>query len=142
MNFNLMVHEILQEFEKVPKRKDKIDVLRKYGNKNFQLLMQYAFDPKVVFDVEIPEYRESKEPAGLNYMYLHQEVNRMYNFIVGHPNRAGSLTKEKQKNILTLMLESLYKDEAKVLVSILKKDLSVPYLTPRILKEAWPDMDI
>lgn len=142
MNFNLMVHEILQEFDKAPKRKDKIDVLRKYGNKNFQLLMQYAFDPKIVFDVEIPEYRVSKEPAGLNYMYLHQEVNRLYNFIVGHPKRAASLTKEKQSSLLAVILESLYKEEAEILISIIKKELTVPYLTARIVKEAWPEMDM
>ena len=68
MNFNLMMHEILHEFEQAKTKNEKIAALRKHGDKSFQLLMFYAFSPDVVFDATVPEYRASKEPAGLNHM--------------------------------------------------------------------------
>jgi uncharacterized membrane protein len=44
---------------------------------------------------------------------------------------------------LTTTLESLHKDEAELLIkAITKKDLDVKYLTPRIIKEAYPDINI
>lgn len=138
MNFNLMVHEILHEFDQATTKDDKIAVLRKHGSKPFQLLMYYAFSPEVKFDVEVPDYKPSKEPAGLNHMYLHNEVNRLYNFIVGHPRRAAGLTAKKQTQILTIMLESLFVEEAAVLSDIISGKFKVKGLTAKVLKEAFP----
>ncbi len=41
----------------------------------------FAFNPYVKFDVEVPEYRPSIEPAGLNHTYLDMEVSKLYRFI-------------------------------------------------------------
>ena len=138
MNFNLMMHEILHEFEQAKTKDEKIAALRKHGDKSFQLLMFYAFSPDVVFDATVPEYRASKEPAGLNHMYLHSEVNRLYNFIVGHPKRAPGVTAKKQQQLLAIMLESLFVEESKLLADIISRKFKVKSLDIKMLKEAYP----
>jgi len=72
------------------------------------------------------------------------EVPRLYRFIPGHPKLDGAvLDEKKKKSLLTSTLESLHKDEAELLVkAITKKDLGVKFLTPRLIKDAYPDINI
>jgi hypothetical protein len=72
------------------------------------------------------------------------EVPKLYRFIKEHPKLEGVVLDEKRKkSLLTTTLESLHKDEAELLVkAITKKDLGVKYLTPKIIKEAYPDINI
>lgn len=141
MSFKLY-SEIFEEFDSVSSRKEKIEVLRKYDHPRFREFFEYAFNDKYQFDVEVPEYKPSIVPAGLNDCYLHQEVPRLYRFIADHPRRAMGLTGRKQQNLLTPVLEGLYKDEAEILVKVIKKKLDVKFLTPSILKEAFPGIDL
>ena len=142
MNSNLMYHEVIELFQKAEKRSEKIEVLRKHADGNFLSFLKMSFDPRIVFDVEIPSYKPSIIPAGLNDLYLHNEVQRLYRFIKDHPRRAEGLTPAKQKSLLTSLLEALHKDEADLLVRCINKDLRVPFLTPKLIKEAFPDLDI
>jgi hypothetical protein len=141
MSSSLLYHEIIDQFNNTQKRSEKISVLQKHSDKNFITFLQYAFDPSIVFDVEIPNYRPSVNPAGLNETYLHNEVQKMYRFIKDHPKRPNGLTPQKQKNLLTVVLESLHKEEADLFVRCLKKDLKVPFLTPKLILEAFPNTD-
>lgn len=136
--------EILADFDKAPTRADKIAVLKKNDHPRFRSFLVMVYNPEFKFEVEIPTYRPAIEPAGLNYTYLDIEVPRLYRFIPGHPKLEGAVLDEKRKkSLLTTTLESLHKDEAELLVkAITKKDLDVKYLTPRIIKEAYPDINI
>jgi len=136
--------EILADFDTAPTRADKIAVLRKYDHPRLRSFLAMVYNPNIKFQVEIPEYRPAVEPAGLNYTYLDIEVPKLYRFIPGHPKLEGAVLDEKRKkSLLTTALESLHKDEAELLVkAITKKDLDVKYLTPRIIKEAYPDINI
>ena len=136
--------EILADFDTAPTRADKIAVLRKNDHPRFRSFLAMVYNPELKFEVEIPTYRPAVEPAGLNYTYLDIEVPRMYRFITGHPKLEGTVLDEKRKkSLLTIVLESLHKDEAELLVkAITKKDLGVKFLTSRIIKEAYPDINI
>lgn len=142
MNSNLMYHEVFELFQKTEKRSDKIQVLKKHADENFLSFLKMSFDPRIVFDVEIPDYKPSILPAGLNDLYLHNEIQRMYRFIKDHPRRPQGLTSAKQKSLLTSVLESLHKDEADLMIRCINKDLKIPFLTPKIIKEAFPDLDL
>jgi hypothetical protein len=132
--------EILEMFQKAETRKEKIEVLKRFGNPTFKEFLNFVFNPNIKFDVEIPQYKPSFDPAGLNMAYLDDEIKRVYRFIVDHPKRSGSLTSKKQKELLTILLETLHKDEAEVFVKMLKKDLKVPFLTQKLVKEVFPDL--
>lgn len=137
-----MVNEIFAEFEAAKSRADKIKVLRKHESKALKDLLFYTFSPYIKFDVEVPAYRPSKDPMGLNYTYLLTEAHKLYLYISGHPVRPEGLTPAKQKHLLAVLLETLYHEEAEILVKIIKKDLGIKYLTDKIVKEAFPDINL
>lgn len=141
MNSDLFF-EIFEKFEKAEKRADKIELLRKNADSNFIEFLIIAFNPNIEFDVEIPNYKPSPDPAGLNYLYLHSEVKKLYRFIKGHPNRSPNLTPKRQKELLLQVLEGLHKDDAELLVRCIKKDLRIPFLTKKLVKETFPGIDL
>jgi hypothetical protein len=130
--------EILDEFNQATTRADRIAVLRKYDHPRWRSFLQASFHPGIIFDAPIPKYRPAVEPAGLNFSYLDSEMVKMYRFVKNHPSRPEGLTPEKQKSLLTVVLESLHKDEADLVVKMMKKDLNVKFLTANLVSEAFP----
>ncbi len=112
--------------------------MRENDHPRFREFLVLAFTDKVEFDVEIPPYRPALEPAGLNFAYLDTEISKLYRFIKNHPKRPDGLTPQKQKQLLLVVLESLHKDEAELLVNLIKRDLGVKYLTKNLVMEAFP----
>lgn len=135
-----MLNEIFAEFESANTRAEKINVLRKHGSQSLKDLLFYTFSPYITFDVEIPVYRPSRDPMGLNYVYILGEAHKLYLYIKDHPARPAGLTPEKQKHLLAVLLETLYHEEAVLLIKIMKKDLGIKYLTDKLVKEAFPDI--
>lgn len=142
MSSEKLYSEIFDEFNIAESKSDKIAILRKYDHPRFRDFLVIALNPMFQFDVEIPNYRPAIEPAGLNFTYLDMEVPKLYRFIKNHPKRTTNITPEKQKSLLVVVLESLHKDEADLLVKCIKKDLNVKFLTPKLIKEAFPDINI
>jgi hypothetical protein len=132
--------EIFEEFEKAETKQDRIAVLRKYDHPRFRDFLIYALNPSIIFDVEVPTYRPAPEPAGLNFTYLDIEMPKMYRFIKDHPKRPQGLTPEKTKSLILVILESLHKDEAKILVDLVQKKFKVNHLTVKLVQEAYPGM--
>lgn len=141
MNSDLFF-EIFEKFEKAEKRADKIEVLRKNSDKNFVDFLVLAFHSEIEFDVQIPEYKPSLDPAGLNYLYLHNEIRKLYRFVKNHPNRPQNLTPKRQTELLLQVLEGLHKNEAELLIRCMKKDLRIPFLTPKLIREAFPGINL
>jgi hypothetical protein len=138
-----MYPEIFIEFQTAPTRKEKIDVLRRYDSGRFREFLFLMFSPNVEFDVEIPKtYKVNHEPEGMTMSTLHIEVTRLYRFVKGHPKKAVGLTGEKQKNLLINVLESIHKDEAELLIKVMKREAKIPYLTAQIVKEAFPGINL
>ena len=142
MSSEKLYSEIFEDFEKATTKEERIAVLRKNYHPRFAEFLQMGFHPNIKFDVPIPNYRPAQEPAGLNFSYLDTEISKLYRFIEGHPKRPPELTAQKQTSILLVILESLHKDEAELLVKLMKKDLGVKFLTPKLLKEAYPNLNI
>lgn len=138
MSAELLYSEIFERFDKCETRQERIDLLRKNGDPRFKTFLQLAFDPQVKFDIEAPPYRPAVEPAGMNFAYLDTEMRKMYRFY-NHPDKPP-ITPQKQKQLIAVVLESLHKDEADLLVRLLKKDLNIKHLTPKLVKEAFSDM--
>lgn len=132
--------EVFDEFEKAETKTDRIAVLRKYDHPRFRDFLIYALNPKIEFDVEVPNWRPAVEPAGLNYTYLDNEISKLYRFVKNHPQRPEGLSFEKQKQLLVVVLESLHKDEAQILADVITKKFKVNNLTKKLVQEAFPGM--
>ena len=140
MSAEKLYSEIFEEFDKATTKQERINVLRKYDHPRFRSFLQAAFHPGIIFDVEVPKYRPAVEPAGMNFAYLDSEMLKMYRFVKNHPSRPAGLTADKQRQLLLVVLESLHKDEAALLVKLIKKDLEVKYLTANLVKETFPGL--
>lgn len=138
MSAEKLYSEIIEEFEKAETKQQRVAILRKYDHPRFRTFLQAAFNPNIEFDVPIPNYRPAVEPAGMNFAYLDAEMSKMYRFVKNHPARPKGLTADKQRQLLLVVLESLHKDEAALLVKVIQKKLEVKFLTPNLINEALP----
>lgn len=116
-------------------------MLQKYDTKALRQFFELLYDDNVEFDVEIPDYRPSVDPAGLNFAYLHGETAKLYRFIKGD-SRSTMLTPKRKKQIMLIILESLHKDEAEILVGLLKKDIGIMHLTKSLVNDAFTLIDL
>jgi len=132
----ILFSEIFEQFEIAVDKKQRIEVLQKYKSDALLEFFRLLYDDNIVFDVEIPIYRPAVEPAGLNFTYLHTEVKKLYRFIKGD-SRSVMLTPGKKKEIVTVILESLHKDEAELLTGLFNKDIGVRHLNKALVKEAY-----
>jgi hypothetical protein len=133
------VYEIFEEFEKAPSKNEKVDVLKNNYSPVLYAVLQFAFHPGIEFVVDkVPYYKPDDSPPGLGYSSIGQELERIYLFIKDHPRTPSGLTPERRDKILIQMLEALEAKEAIVLMNMIKKDLKIKGLTPKIVKEAFP----
>lgn len=137
MSAEKLYSEIFEEIENATTKEERIRILRANYHPCLRDFLIMAYNPNIVFDVEVPNYRPAPEPAGLNYTYLDMEVPKLYRFIKDHPRRAANLSEKKKKQILTVVLEALHKDEAAILVSVIKKQFKVKNLTVKLIQEAY-----
>jgi hypothetical protein len=138
MSAEKLYSEILEDFEAAPDKAAKLNVLRKYDHKMFREFLEASFNPDVVFDVEVPNYKPDTSPAGLNMTYLDMEMNKIYRFVKNHPRRTNVEPKKLSK-LLEIILVSLHKDEAELLVKCIRREIKIPFLTPKIIREAYND---
>jgi hypothetical protein len=135
---NKLMSEIFEEIEKAETKQEKMELIRKYWHPSMKLFLEYAFNPHIVFDTNVPDkWRPAVEPAGLNVTYLSTEVTKLYRFIKNHPERPRELTPEKQTRLLAIVLESLHPSESELLIKLMKKNLGVKGLTPKLIKESF-----
>jgi hypothetical protein len=138
----LLFHEIFEKFEQLKTREERLTYLRNNHTYQFKEFLRGAFDPNVIFKVNIPKYRPAVEPEGLNYSTLHNEMDRVYLFVEGHPKTPIGITEDKKEYVLKNMLEAIHKKEAELLIAMLKKDLKIKFLTAKLIKEVYPDIEI
>lgn len=136
----LNVYEILDQYNAAPNKAAKIDVLRNTNTWVLRNVLKGTYDPTIIFDVEIPEYKPSDSPPGMGYSTLHQELSRIYLFQKDNPRVPKSLHPDRKKIILTQILEVLEAREAEVLIKMLKKEQLTKGLTVNFIKEALPDL--
>ena len=143
MSSEKLYSEIFEEFEKATTKQERINILRREGDERFRFFLQLAFNPAIEFDIQLPHmYRPAKEPAGLNYAYLDTEMPKMYRFLKGHPMRPPGYTTERTTQQLLVMIESLHKDEAALILKVFQKQFKIKNLTHGLVKEAFPDLII
>jgi hypothetical protein len=140
MSSEKLYSEIFEEFQKAETKQDRINILRKYDHSRFREFLIAAFHPNIHFDIDPPPYRPAPEPAGLNFSYLDSEMSRLYRFIKNHPHKPQGLFPDKQRQLLLVILESLHKDEAELLVKTFNKKLDIKFLTPNLINEAFPNL--
>lgn len=130
-----MYSEIIDLINNVDSTKDAINVINTHGNYRFLEFLKIALDKDIVFDVDIPNYKPSDSSAGLSYSSLSFETKKLYRFIKNHPDRPSGLTDKVREDLLLILLESLHKEEAELLVRVMKKEFNVKHITLDLVKD-------
>lgn len=135
------VYEILEKFEQLKTPEDRKMFLKNNDNYALRMTIRSAFHPHIKFLIdEIPNYKKSDAPIGMGYGTLHHVFEKFYLFEEGNTRAPSELTIERRKELLIQLLEQLEEREAKILESIIMKNLKVKGLTTRLIEEVWPNL--
>lgn len=126
---------ILKEIQEAPEDL-RADILRNNDSVPLRSLLKDFLDPSVVFDVEVPSYRETNEVDGYSANSLYVEYRRLYIF----KTTETRVSPERKKALLAQILESIDYSDAYVLIDIIKKDAAKYGLTKELVNEAFPDL--
>ena len=134
----LLISEILTKVNNAKDKPKKVEVLKTYDNQPLRQVLKGAFDPSIIWDLPdgTPPYKENDAPAGTEHTLLSNEAKRLWHFVRGGDDR---LSKTKKETMFIQILEGLHADEAKLLVSVVNKELNKSYkgLTDAAVKEAF-----
>lgn len=137
---NKNVYEIFDDFKKATNKNERLEVLRKNDNYALRQVLLGTFEKGIEFDVEIPKFNRVQIPAGMSYSHMTSVLDRVYLFVKDNQRRPVGLSTKRQIELLIQILESIEEQEADVFISMLKKDLKIPYLTPTLVNEAFPGL--
>lgn len=136
-NMRLGIFQVLEQASKLKGGEDKVNFLRANNSPALQIILKYALDPTIVWDLPTgsPPFKPCPYPA--QEMRLMAETRRLYLFIKGgNPN----LTKLKRESLYIELLESIHPEDANLLNAV--KDKKIPYkgITIKLVKEAFPGL--
>lgn len=138
---NKNVYEVFEDFRKVTSKQDRLDVLRQNDTWALRNVLLGALNPEIKFTIKkVPEYKSVDVPPGLAYSHMTEALSRIYLWVDGNPKRPEGLTESRATELLLQLLESLEPKEAEVFASMIRKDLKVPHLTPKLVNEAFPGL--
>lgn len=133
----LGISEILELASKKETKEEKIEVLRKYDGVTLRTILQGAFDPGIEWD--LPEGAPPYKPCDFldQQGRLYQETRRLWIFLKG---RRPDIKPVKKEQLFIGLIESLDKDDAKLLLAV--KDKKMPYkgITYKLVQEAFPGL--
>lgn len=141
MNFNMArklgISEILKLASEQKTNQEKIQVLHQHNSQVLQTILKYAYCPTIKFKLPsgIPPFKENVFDDCQPMLY--QETRRLYLFLEGGNN---DLTTLKRENLFIGLLESLDKEDAKLICAV--KDKKIPYkgINVKLVKEAFPGL--
>lgn len=134
------VFEVLDLFTEAKSRKDKIEVLKKYGqNMPVRDVLQGTFDPSIEWNLPdgTPPYTPNNEdtaPSSLRRQHLD------FKYFVKGLLESNRLNPIKRERMFIDMLESVHPEDAKILVSMINKKAPVKGLTKKIVQEVYPNL--
>lgn len=126
--------EIIEELELCNTKEDALLIVRRYQNPRLVMFLKYALNEKIIFDTPIPTYNPSTNPIGLTFTTLNMETPKLYLHIKDDKAR-NNMSVERRQTSLLVLLESLHKDEAALLVDVMTKKFSMKNLTYEMIKD-------
>lgn len=131
------ISEILAETAKAKTAKQKVEVLQANSSVPLQTILRYTYDPEVEFLIpgSEPPYEPSDSPEGHGMLY--SEARRLRIFVKG--GGYDNLNQLRREVLFVEMLESIHKDDSKVLVEMLTKR-KFKGITEKTVKAAFPDL--
>lgn len=132
------IYEILTEVSQVVSFHDRVKALKAHSdNQPLKTILKYAYDPNIKFLLPegTPPYKENDFPDQQGNLYY--TFKKLYLFVEGgHPN----LTDLKRQDLFIGALETVDKDDAKVLVGMKDKNIPIKNITHKLAERAFPEI--
>tara|TARA_B100002019_G_scaffold162076_1_gene139800 strand:- start:491 stop:982 length:492 start_codon:yes stop_codon:yes gene_type:complete len=138
---NPLQSEILAHVSKQRTKAKKVEQLKALRNPCLVSLLIWNFDPSIesaIPEGEVPFKENPEEQPVDGVSRLNQHTRTLYNFVKG-----GNLelSRTRREALYIQLLESIHKDEAKVLNLVKDKNLQSEYkIDQAIVSEAYPDI--
>ena len=132
------IYEVFNEFKFAPSKDTRLGVLQSNDSWALRNVLMGAFHPNIKFLIKkIPTYKKENVPPGMSYNHMTDALSKVYLFMENNPKRPEALTEKRMNELLVQILESLEPKEADVYIAMMLKDLKVPYLTAKLVNEAF-----
>ena len=134
--------EILTAASKLKTKKDKIELLQKYGQRaDFMYILRGAYAKNIewlVPDGDLPPGTSFNQAPSIDTAddRLIRAYRQFQYLVKGGPDMKQS----KREDIYLNMIRSLHIDEAKLLMSIVSKKLPYKGITKKLVAEAFPNV--
>ena len=131
------IAEILKMVSEQKTTEDKVRKLQELNTPVLQQILRYALDPSIKWKLPEGEPPYNPSPYDDTQSMLYQEARRMYLFIEGGND---NLTPLRREQLFISLLESLDKEDAKLIVAA--KDKKIPYkgITIKLVNTAFPGL--
>lgn len=131
------IAEILKMVSDQKTTEDKVRKLQELNTPVLLQILKYALDPTVKWKLPEGEPPYNPSPYDDTQGMLYQEARRMYLFIEGGND---NLTPLRREQLFISFLESIDKDDAKLIIAA--KDKKIPYkgITAKLVNTAFPGL--
>ena len=134
----LSLAEIVNTACKKRSVKDKVAWLQENKSRELCNILKIMYDPnlKLLIPDEDPPYTPSTMPDSHGMLY--REARKLVHFVEGY---SGNLTQYKREMLFIEMLETVDKDDAKLLLQMIKQK-PLKGLTPETINKAFPTLQL
>ena len=131
------IAEILKIVSEQKTTEDKVKKLQELNTPVLQQILKYALDPSIKWKLPEGEPPYNPSPYDDTQAMLYQEARRLYLFIEGGND---NLTPIRREQLFISFLESIDKEDAKLMVAA--KDKKIPYkgITAKLVNTAFPGL--
>jgi len=132
INRNLTLPEIFANVEKKQTINEKVELLRLYDTKVIRWYVDNLYN-RDLSSISIPDYTPSKSPAGIAFMNIGNAIPRL-NSIFNHMDNKPMVERN-----LTLVLENVTKEEAVLIVKLIKGERRIQGVSKTVFKKVYPE---
>lgn len=134
----LSISEILELTNKIFKKKEQIDFLRKHDSLPLRGILKFALDPNIewLLPPGPPPYKpcEALDQEG----QLYQQASKLMRFVKG--GGYDDLRPAKREALFISLLESLTPGDAELMTFVKDKMINYPDITTGLVQEAFPGL--
>lgn len=139
-NVRLTVHEIFTKVSEAKTRAEKVEILQQYNELAIRDILKGSFDDTIEFIIPKgkPPYQEAADHEAINIRNKRTKVFRY--FAKGGPGER--MSQVKVENMFITLLESVHKEDAKIVIAMKDKKLQGMYkgLTKKTAQQAFPTL--